>query len=68
MNELNDELESLQSRMAQLTTAIQNAHIMNELTNREQVETLEKLKNELEDQTALADTAEENLIQVTIPY
>ena len=68
MNELNDELESLQSRMAQLTTAIQNAHIMNELTNREQAETLEKLKKELEDQTALADAAEENLIQVTIPY
>lgn len=68
MNELNDELESLQSRMAQLTMAIQDAHIMKELTNREQAETLEKLKRELEDQTALADAAEENLIQVTIPY
>ncbi|KAK1131274.1 hypothetical protein K0M31_017561 [Melipona bicolor] len=63
VNELNDELESLQSRMAQLTTAIQNAHIMNELTNREQAETLDKLKKELEDQTALADAAEENLMQ-----
>ncbi|CAD1479812.1 unnamed protein product [Heterotrigona itama] len=55
--------QSLQSRMDQLTRAIQDAHIMNELTNREQAETLEKLKRELEDQTALADAAEENLIQ-----
>ncbi|XP_071864031.1 coiled-coil domain-containing protein 63 [Bombus fervidus] len=63
VNELNDELEGLQSRMAQLTIAIQDARIMNEVTDQEQAETLEKLKRELEEQTALADAAEENLIQ-----
>lgn len=65
VNELNDELEGLQSRMAQLTIAIQDARITNEVTDQEQAETLEKLKRELEEQTALADAAEENLIQVT---
>lgn len=64
VNELNDELEGLQSRMAQLTIAIQDARIMNEVTDQKQAETLEKLKRELEEQTALADAAEENLIQV----
>lgn len=64
VNELNDELEGLQSRMAQLTIAIQDARITNEVTDQEQAETLEKLKRELEEQTALADAAEENLIQV----
>ncbi|XP_068971166.1 coiled-coil domain-containing protein 63-like [Bombus flavifrons] len=63
VNELNDELEGLQSRMAQLTIAIQDARITNEVTDQEQAETLEKLKRELEEQTALADAAEENLIQ-----
>lgn len=65
VNELNDELEGLQSRMAQLTIAIQDARITNEVTDQKQAETLEKLKRELEEQTALADAAEENLIQVT---
>lgn len=64
VNELNDELEGLQSRMAQLTMAIQDARVTNEVTDQEQAETLEKLKRELEEQTALADAAEENLIQV----
>lgn len=64
VNELNDELEGLQSRMAQLTIAIQDARITNEVTDQKQAETLEKLKRELEEQTALADAAEENLIQV----
>ncbi|XP_076760595.1 coiled-coil domain-containing protein 63 [Xylocopa sonorina] len=63
VNELNDELEGLQSRMTQLTTAIEEAQASNERNGQEQTETLEKLKKELEEQTILADAAEENLAQ-----
>ncbi|XP_078049510.1 coiled-coil domain-containing protein 63 [Augochlora pura] len=63
VNELNDELESLQSRMGQLTAAIEGANVSNEDRSKEQTETLEKLKTELEEQTALADTAEEKVTQ-----
>ncbi|XP_076375891.1 coiled-coil domain-containing protein 63 [Megalopta genalis] len=63
VNELNDELESLQSRMGQLTAAIEEANVSNEDRSKEQTETLEKLKTELEEQTALADTAEEKVTQ-----
>lgn len=64
MNELNDELECLQSRMVQLTTTIEETRALNEQRGQQQAETLEKLKNELEEQTTLADAAEETLEQV----
>lgn len=66
MNELNDELESLQTRMCQLTTAIEEANAENEERGTQQIETLEKLKTDLEKQTALADVAEESLAEVTL--
>lgn len=64
VNELNDELESLNSRIDQLTIAIQEAQTLNDRISYEQTQTLEQLKTELEQQTALADAAEENLAQV----
>lgn len=63
VNELNDELESLNSRIDQLTIAIQEAQTINDRISSEQTQTLEQLKTELEQQTALADAAEENLAQ-----
>ncbi|XP_029043708.2 coiled-coil domain-containing protein 63 [Osmia bicornis bicornis] len=63
VNELNDELDGLQARMSQLTTAIEEARVLFEHRGHEQTETLEKLKKELEEQTVLADTSEESLIQ-----
>ncbi|XP_076641835.1 coiled-coil domain-containing protein 63 [Halictus rubicundus] len=63
VNELNDELESLQSRMAHLTSATQQENVSTEHRSKEQTETLEKLKKELEEQTALADAAEERVMQ-----
>ncbi|XP_076303811.1 coiled-coil domain-containing protein 63 isoform X1 [Lasioglossum baleicum] len=63
VNELNDELECLQSRMVQLTAATQQENVLNEHRSKEQTETLEKLKEELEEQTALADEAEERVKQ-----
>ncbi|XP_076235752.1 coiled-coil domain-containing protein 63 [Calliopsis andreniformis] len=63
VNELNDELESLQSRMVQLTAAIEEARALTEHRGQQQAETLEKLKQELEQQTTLADAAEESLAQ-----
>ncbi|XP_014476801.1 PREDICTED: coiled-coil domain-containing protein 63-like [Dinoponera quadriceps] len=61
VNELNDELESLQLRMEQLTAAIDEARVQNVHHDQEQAETLEKITKQLEEQTALADTAEEDL-------
>ncbi|KOC64933.1 Coiled-coil domain-containing protein 63 [Habropoda laboriosa] len=63
VNELNDELDDLQSRMVQLTAAIEEAQAVNEQSSQQQAETLEKLKKELEEQTTLADAAEESLAQ-----
>ncbi|KAG7206874.1 hypothetical protein KM043_000774 [Ampulex compressa] len=63
VNELNDELESLQSRVAQLTAAIDEARALNLNRGQQQAETLEKLGKELEEQTELADAAEEKLAQ-----
>ncbi|XP_076620369.1 coiled-coil domain-containing protein 63 [Colletes latitarsis] len=63
VNELNDELESLQTRMIQLTAAIDEANIETERRGAQQTETLEKLQTELEEQTALADAAEESLTE-----
>lgn len=64
MNELNDELESLQARMEQLTAAIDEARAQNVHRDQQQTETLEKITAELDEQTALADAAEEDLAQV----
>lgn len=64
VNELNDELDSLQARMVQLTAAIEDVQVVNENRGVEQTKTLEKLKTELEGQTADADAAEESLTQV----
>ncbi|XP_011147954.1 coiled-coil domain-containing protein 63 [Harpegnathos saltator] len=61
VNELNDELEGLQSRMEQLTAAIDEARIQNVHRDQEQAETLDKVTKQLEEQTALADAAEEDL-------
>lgn len=66
MNELNDELESLQSRMEQLTAAIDEARVQNVHRDQEQAETLEKITKQLEEQTALADVAEEDFAKVRL--
>ncbi|GAB1864888.1 Coiled-coil domain-containing protein 63 [Camponotus japonicus] len=63
VNELNDELESLQARMEQLTAAIDEARAQNVHRDQQQTETLEKITIELQEQTALANTAEEDLAQ-----
>lgn len=64
VNELNDELESLQARMEQLTAAIDEARAQNVHRDQQQTETLDKITLELEEQTALANVAEEDLAQV----
>lgn len=64
VNELNDELESLQARMEQLTAAIDEARAQNVHRDQQQTETLEKITTELQEQTALANAAEEDLAQV----
>nr|XP_012218958.1 PREDICTED: coiled-coil domain-containing protein 63 [Linepithema humile]XP_012218959.1 PREDICTED: coiled-coil domain-containing protein 63 [Linepithema humile] len=63
VNELNDELESLQARMEQLTAAIDKARALNVHRDEQQAQTLEKITKQLEEQTAVADTAEEDLAQ-----
>lgn len=63
VNELNDELESLQARMEQLTVAIDDARALHVHRDQEQAETLEKIIKQLEEQTKLADVAEEDLIE-----
>ncbi|KAK2581933.1 hypothetical protein KPH14_002385 [Odynerus spinipes] len=63
VNELNDELESLQLRMEGLTVASEEARALHEYREKQQVETLENISNQLEEQTNLADAAEEELAQ-----
>ncbi|RLU16072.1 hypothetical protein DMN91_011830 [Ooceraea biroi] len=63
VNELNDELESLQARMEQLTAAIDEARALNVHRDQQQAKSLEKIAKQLEEQTALADAAEEDLAQ-----
>lgn len=65
VNELNDEVESLQSRMEQLTAAIDEARALNVHRDQQQAETLEKITKQLEEQTNLADAAEDDLAQVS---
>lgn len=64
VNELNDELESLQSRMEQLTATIDEARALNVHRDQQQAENLEKITKQLDEQTALADAAEEDLAKV----
>ncbi|XP_015183990.1 PREDICTED: coiled-coil domain-containing protein 63 [Polistes dominula] len=61
VNELNDEMESLQLKMAELTVAIDEARALHEFREKQQAETLETITNQLEEQTKLADDAEEEL-------
>jgi len=50
--------------MEQLTAAIDEARAQNVHRDQQQTETLEKITIELQEQTALANTAEEDLAQV----
>ncbi|KAI4477481.1 PREDICTED: coiled-coil domain-containing protein 63 [Polistes canadensis] len=61
VNELNDEMESLQLKMTELTVAIDEARALHEFREKQQAETLETITNQLEEQTKLADDAEEEL-------
>ncbi|XP_043282011.1 coiled-coil domain-containing protein 63 [Venturia canescens] len=63
VNELNDELEGLQSRVAQLRSAIDEARALNVHRGNQQAETLEKISKQLEEQTALADESEKSLAE-----
>lgn len=64
VNELNDELESLQSRMTQLTTAIEEARTQSTHRGQQQIETLKEITLQLEKQIQLSDKAENELTQV----
>ncbi|XP_058808667.1 coiled-coil domain-containing protein 63 [Phymastichus coffea] len=63
VNELNDELEGLQSRVAQLKSAIDEARALNVHRGQKQTETLETIAKELQEQTELADAAESQLTE-----
>ncbi|XP_046837533.1 coiled-coil domain-containing protein 63 [Vespa crabro] len=61
VNELNDEMECLQTKMTELTIAIDEARMLHEFREKQQVETLKNITDQLEEQTKLADEAEEEL-------
>ncbi|CAG5102190.1 Similar to Ccdc63: Coiled-coil domain-containing protein 63 (Rattus norvegicus) [Cotesia congregata] len=63
VNELNDELEGLQIRVAQLRDDIDEARALNARRGFQQAETLEKIAKELEEQEKKANDAEENLVK-----
>ncbi|XP_063987463.1 coiled-coil domain-containing protein 63 [Diachasmimorpha longicaudata] len=63
VNELNDELEGLQTRVAQLRDEIDEARAINVLRGCQQAETLERISKQLEEQTAQADDAEAGLTE-----
>ncbi|KAJ8683019.1 hypothetical protein QAD02_018811 [Eretmocerus hayati] len=63
VNELNDELEGLQSRVAQLRSEIDEARALNVHRGRQQAETLENIAKNLQEQTDLADAAENKLTE-----
>lgn len=54
-------MESLQTRMTELTVAIDEARALHEFREKQQVETLKNITEQLEEQTKLADEAEEEL-------
>lgn len=64
VNELNDELEGLQTRVAQLRSAIDEARALNVHRGRQQAETLETIARDLQEQTDRADAAEHKLTEV----
>ena len=68
VNELNDELESLQSRVEQLRIGIDDAKALTAHRGQKQAETLEKLKKELEEETKLANEAEKKLTEVLLLF
>lgn len=68
VNELNDELEGLQIRVAQLRDDIDEARALNARRGCQQAETLEKIDKELEEQENKATAAEDNLVKVSIHY
>ncbi|XP_035733386.1 coiled-coil domain-containing protein 63-like [Vespa mandarinia] len=61
VNELNDEMECLQTKMTELTIAIDEARLLHEFREKQQVETLKNITDQLEEQTKLANEAEEEL-------
>ncbi|XP_011497170.1 PREDICTED: coiled-coil domain-containing protein 63-like, partial [Ceratosolen solmsi marchali] len=61
VNELNDELEGLQTRVAQLRTSIDEARKLNVHRGEEQAETLKTIASELEKQTNEANATEKKL-------
>lgn len=68
VNELNDEMEGLQTRVEQLRIGIDEAKDRNTERGQKQAETLEKLKKDLEEETRLADEAEESLAEVLLKF
>lgn len=68
VNELNDEVEGLQARLSQLRADIEEARALNTHRGQKQAETIDKLVNQLENQTNLATQAEQNFAEVrTLP-
>lgn len=65
---MNDELEGLQTRVAQLREDINGARALNVHRGFQQAETLERISKQLEEQTAKADVAEENLVEVVMIF
>ena len=68
VNELNDELEGLQSRVTQLRSAIDEARALNVHRGHQQAETLDRISKQLEEQTKLADSAEDSLAEVMLTF
>lgn len=66
VNELNDELEGLQSRVVQLRASIDEARALNVHRGQKQAETLDTIAKDLQDQTELADAAETRLSEVLL--
>jgi predicted RNase H-like nuclease (RuvC/YqgF family) len=64
VNELNDELEGLQTRVTQLRTAIDEARELNVHRGEQQAETLETVAHELQVQTNYANATEKKLTEV----
>jgi len=64
VDELNDEMEILHIRMDQLTEAIDKARTSNEQRDEQQTENLEKITQQLKEQTDLTTVAEEDLAEV----
>jgi len=64
VDDLNDEMEILHIRMDQLTEAIDKARTSNEQRDEQQTENLEKITQQLKEQTDLTNVAEEDLAEV----